>query len=83
MNEIFFQFQKSDPKVMERFISSLTFNVYFIPVYMCAHTCYIFNIACIWFLLDTTYYLAKYNMTLSFHTLALWLNDGRLKIMRD
>lgn len=37
MNEVFFQFQKSDLKIMEIFISLLIFNVYFIPEYMCAH----------------------------------------------
>lgn len=41
MNEVFFQFQKSDLKIMEIFISLFLFSVYFIPEYMCAHTCYI------------------------------------------
>lgn len=47
VNEVFFQFQKSDLKIMERFISLLIFHVYSIPEYTCAHICYIFNIACI------------------------------------
>lgn len=52
MNEVSFQFQQSDLKIMERLISLLIFNVYFIPEYMCAHICYICNIACIiWFFL--------------------------------
>lgn len=47
------------------------------------HTYAIYLIFLVLFGFDIMYNLTKYNMKLGFHTVALWLNDGHLKIIRD
>lgn len=47
MNEPFFQFQKPDLRIMEEFFFFFFFKCIFIPEYLHAYICYIFNIACI------------------------------------